>query len=70
MKIGKFILKIEILFNKVNGNSIDETILKEIFGKFKIIGHIKESDKFTEVANDIKSENFRLNKYMKILEKI
>ena len=62
--------KIEILFNKVNGNSIDSEILKEIFGKFKIIGHIKESDKFTEIANNIKSENFGLNKYIKILDKI
>ena len=62
--------KIEILFNKVDGNSIDENILKEIFGKFKIIGKIPQSNKFTEIANDIRSENFRLNKYMKILEKI
>ena len=62
--------KIEILFNKVDGNSIDENILKEIFGKFKIIGKIHQSNKFTEIANDIRSEKFKLNKYMKILEKI
>lgn len=62
--------KIEILFNKVNGNSIDEGILKEIFGRFKILGKINQSKKFTEISNDIRSENFGLNKYMKILEKI
>ena len=62
--------KIEILFNKVDGNSIDESILKELFGKFKIIGKIHQSNKFTEIANDIRSEKFKLNKYMKILEKI
>lgn len=62
--------KIEILFNKVDGNSIDENILREIFGKFKILGKINHSNKFTEIANDIRSESFGLNKYMKILEKI
>lgn len=62
--------KIEILFNKVNSNSIDKDILKEIFGKFKIIGKINESNKFTELANDIRCENLGLNKYIKILEKI
>lgn len=62
--------KIEILFNKVNSNSIDKNILKEIFGKFKIIGKINESNKFTELANDIRCENLGLNKYIKILEKI
>ena len=62
--------KIEILFNKVNSNSIDKNILKEIFGKFKIIGKINESNKFTEIANDIRCENLGLNKYIKILEKI
>ena len=62
--------KIEILFNKVNGNSIDDNILKEIFGNFKIVGKINESNKFTELANDIRNEGFGLNKYIKILEKI
>lgn len=62
--------KIEILFNKVNNNSIDRSILKEIFGRFKIIGKINESNKFTEIANDIRCENLGLNKYIKILEKI
>ncbi len=62
--------KIEILFNKVNNNSIDEEILKEIFGKFKIIGKIGASNKFTNIANNIKEENLLLNKYMKILTKL
>lgn len=62
--------KIEILFNKVNSSSVDEEILKEIFGRFEIIGKIKNSKKFTDIANDIRSDNFILDKYMKILEKI
>ncbi len=62
--------KIEILFNKVNSSSIDEEILKEIFGKFKIIGKIKLSDKFTDIANNIKSENLLINKYIKILSQL
>ena len=61
--------KIQILFNKVNNNSIDEEILKEIFGKFKILGKIKVSNKFTDVANSMKAENL-LSKYMKILTKL
>ena len=62
--------KIEILLNKVNVNSVDQDILKEIFGRFKIIGKINFSFKFTELANNIRESDFRLNKYVKILEKI
>ena len=62
--------RIYILFNKVNVNSIDETILKDIFGKFEIVGKINFSSKFTELANNIKGEKIGLNKYVKILEKI
>lgn len=62
--------KIEILLNKVNINSVDQDILKEIFGSFKIIGKINFSVKFTELANNIKESDLGLNKYIKLLEKI
>lgn len=62
--------KIMILQNKVNVNSVDEKIVKEIFNRFKIIGKIDFSNKFTQFANDIRGEKFGLNKYINILEKI
>ena len=51
-------------------NSVDQDIVKEIFGRFKIIGKINFSFKFTELANNIREGDLRLNKYIKILEKI
>ena len=62
--------KINLLLNKVNMNSVDQDIVKEIFGRFKIIGKINFSFKFTELANNIREGDLRLNKYIKILEKI
>lgn len=62
--------KIDILFNKVNGNSVDQDILKEIFDKFNIIGKISFSTKFTELANNIREVDLGLKKYIKILEKV
>ena len=62
--------KIEILLNKVNINSVDQEIVKEIFGSFKIIGKINFSFKFTELANNVREGDLGLNKYVKILEKI
>lgn len=62
--------RIELLLNKVNANSVDQDVLKEIFGKFKIVGKINFSFKFTELANNIREGDLGLNKYIKILEKI
>jgi len=62
--------KIEILLNKVNVNSVDQEIVKEIFGSFKIIGKINFSFKFTELANNIREGDLGLKKYIKILEKV
>lgn len=62
--------KIEILLNKVNLNSVDQDIIQEIFDKFKIIGKINYSVKFTEFANNIRESDLGLNKYIKILEKM
>ena len=62
--------KIEILLNKVNVNSVDQDVVKEIFGSFKIVGKINFSIKFTEFANNIREGDLGLNKYIKILEKV
>ena len=62
--------KIEILLNKVNVNSVDQDIIKEIFNRFNIVGNIRFSLKFTELANNIKESDLKLNKYAKLLENI
>ena len=62
--------KIEILLNKVNVNSVDQDVVKEIFGSFKIVGKINFSIKFTEFANNIREGDLGLNKYIKILKKV
>lgn len=62
--------KFEILLNKNNVNSVDFEIVKEIFCKFKIVGKINFSLKFTELANNIKESDLALKKYEKILQKI
>ena len=62
--------KFDIVLNKVTAGSIDDTILNNIFNNFKIIEKIDFSNKYTVLANDIKSINFGLNKYVKILNNL
>lgn len=62
--------KIDVLLNKVNSNSVDQDIVKEIFERFRIIGKINYSIKFTEIANNIREGDLGLKKYIKILEKM
>ena len=45
-------------------------VTKEIFSKFKILGKIGFSIRFTEIANNIREADLGLKKYTKILEKI
>lgn len=66
--------KINIIFNKINKNSIDEKILKNIFSEFKILGKIN----FSNVYNLIINKNLKINlinkkikkEYIKINKKI
>ena len=62
--------KIELILNKVNYKSVDEEIVKETFNRFNIVGKINFSYYFSELANNIRSCDFGLKKYEKILEKI
>ena len=49
--------KINIIFNKINKNSIDEKILKNIFSDFKILGKIN----FNNLYNLIINKNLKIN---------
>ena len=51
--------KINIVFNKVNINTIDNKILKVLFSDFNIVGKIKLSNSF----------NFIINNNLKIIDK-
>ena len=44
--------KINILFNKVNSNSIDSKILKTLYSDFNILGKIKLSNNFNLIINN------------------
>ncbi len=44
--------KINILFNKINNNSIDNKILKTLFSDFNILGKIKLNDNFNLIINN------------------
>lgn len=64
--------KIKIVFNKVNINSIDKKILKELFYDFTILGKIKINNKYDLLINkNMKNINKKIKKeYLKIIEKI
>ena len=52
------------------GKFIQRKLKYYLIKQFKIIGKIKLSDKFTDIANNIKSENLLINKYIKILSQL
>jgi Flp pilus assembly CpaE family ATPase len=62
--------KFKIILNKVNINSIDEEIIKNMFNKIEIVGKLSFSSHYTAFSNDVRKECLMYNKYMKILEKI
>lgn len=64
--------KIKIIFNKVNINSIDKKILKELFYDFNILGKIKMNNKYDLLINkNMKNIDKKIKKeYLKIIEKI
>jgi Mrp family chromosome partitioning ATPase len=62
--------KINLLFNKFSNSSIEKEILKELFGKFKIIGEIPFSNQYVAISNNINYKFAGLNKSLKILNKI
>ncbi len=63
--------KINIVFNKVTKNSIDESLLKEIFNEYSILGKIRLSDYYDWVVNKNMSDKEKLQKEIdKIKEQI
>lgn len=64
--------KIKVVFNKININSINRKILKNLFSDFKILGKINFSNKYNLIINNnLKILNKKINKeYLKIIKKL
>ena len=64
--------KIKVVFNKININSINSKILKNLFSDFKILGKINFSSKYNLIINNnLKILNKKINKkYLKIIKKL
>lgn len=62
--------KINIIFNKININSIDDKILKTIFSDFKILGKIKININYNLIINrNLKFINKKIKKdFLKIIK--
>ena len=62
--------KINIIFNKININSIDDKILKMIFSDFKVLGKIKININYNLIINrNFKFINKKIKKdYLKIIK--
>lgn len=64
--------KIKVVFNKININSINSKILKNLFSDFKILGKINFSNKYNLIINNnLKILNKKINKeYSNIIKKL
>ncbi len=64
--------KIKVVFNKINTNSINSKILKNLFSDFKILGKINFSNKYNLIINNnLKILNKKINKeYSNIIKKL
>lgn len=64
--------KIKVVFNKININSINSKILKNLFSDFKILGRINFSNKYNLIINNnLKILNKKINKeYLSIIKKL
>lgn len=64
--------KTNIVFNKINVNSINNKILKNLFSDFNILGKINFSDKYNLIINNnLKIVNKKINKeYLNIIKKL
>ena len=61
--------KINIVFNKCTDKSLDDTILREIFNKYNILGKIQLSDYYDFVINKKMTEQSKLQKEIKDIKK-
>ena len=64
--------KIKVVFNKININSINSKILKNLFSDFKILGKINFSSKYNLIINNnLEILNKKINKeYLNIIKKL
>ena len=62
--------KINIVFNKCTNKSLDETILREIFGKYNILGKIKLNDYYDYAINKNMDEKEKLQKEIEEIKKL
>ena len=61
--------KIYIVFNKCTKSSIDESILRELFKEYKVLGKIKLRDYYDYIINNNKSKQKKINREIKQIEK-
>ena len=61
--------KINIVFNKCTKKSLDESLLKEIFSKYNILGKIQLSDYYDFIVNKNMSEPSSLKKEIESIKK-
>ena len=61
--------KLYIVFNKCTKSSIDESILRELFKEYKVLGKIKLRDYYDYIINDNKSKQKKINREIKQIEK-
>lgn len=65
--------KIKIIYNKINGNSIDDKIINFLFSEFKLLGKIKYNKKYNLLINKNINIIFDLKikkEYKKIINKL
>ena len=61
--------KLYLVFNKCTKNSIDESILRELFKEYKVLGKIKLRDYYDYIINNNKSKQKKINREIKRIEK-
>ena len=61
--------KINIVFNKCTNKSIDETVLKEIFNKYNILGKIQLNDYYDLLINKKMTQKSKLQKEIEKIKK-
>ena len=61
--------KINIVFNKCTNKSIDESVLKEIFNKYNILGKIQLNDYYDLLINKNMTQKSKLQKEIEKIKK-
>ena len=61
--------KFNIVFNKCTNKSVDDEILKEIFGNYTILGKIELNDYYDLLVNKNMSQQTKLHKEINKIKK-